>query len=152
MVRLLIHGTSHGKKTSRQLPKLKILIVRESGGSSYVFSVLFIADFQHLKDVFRSPALSGEILDKGVDGGDRSDGGSGGCGRSDSLGIPDHLGAVVSLGFSLCLRGPAFICAMSFLAASKAKSFSDASSTIRWGELFQVDGVDLHGIRVLGGM
>ena len=136
----------------RRLPELKILIVRESGGSSYIFSIILITDFQCLEDVFGSFAFGGEVLNVGINGSDGSNGGSGGSGESGCFSIPDLLGVIVSLGSSRRLRGPAFICAMSFLAASKAKSFSDASSTIRWGELFQVDGVDLHGIRVLGGM
>ena len=66
MTRLLIHGTGHGKKTSRRLPELKILIVRESGGNGHILSVIFIADFQRLEDVFRSFAFGGEVLDEGI--------------------------------------------------------------------------------------
>ena len=80
MARLLIHGTSHGKKTSRQLPELKILIVREGGGCSHVFSIILVADLQSLEDVFRGFAFGGEVLDEGIDGDDRSDGGMVGMG------------------------------------------------------------------------
>ena len=64
--------------TSRQLPESKTLIVREGCGSSYVFLIFFIADFQGLKDIFRQFSLGGEVLDEQVDGCGRSDyGGSG---------------------------------------------------------------------------
>ena len=150
MARLLIHGTSHGKKTSRRLPELKILIVWEGGGCSHVFSVLLITDFQGLEDVFRGFALGGEVLDVGVNGGDRSNGGSSGYRGFRGFSVSDLLGVVISLGFSRCLGGSAFICAVSLLAASEAKSLPDAPGLISWRELFQMDGVDIHGIRILG--
>ena len=136
MARLLIHGTSHGKKTSRRLPKLKILVVWEGGGCGYVLSIILIADLQGLEDVFRGFAFGGEILDESVNGGDGSNGGSGGCGGFRGFSVSDLLGAVVSLGFSRCLGGPAFICAVSLLAAPETKSLSDALGSIGWRELF----------------
>ena len=132
---LLVHGTSHGKKTSRQLPILKILIVWKGSGCSHLFSVILIADFQGLEDVFGGFALGGEILDVGVDGGGRSNGGSGGYRGFRDFSISDLLGAVIPLGFSRCLRGSAFVCAVSLLAASETESFSDALGLIGWGEL-----------------
>ena len=152
MARLLIHGIGHGKKTLRRLPESKILIVWESGGHGHVLSVIFITDLQDLEDVFRRFALGGEVLDVGIDGGDQSNGGSGGYGGFRGFGVSDLLGWVISFGFSRCLRGSAFICAVSFLVASEAKSLSNALGMISRGELFQVDGVDIHGIRVLGSM
>ena len=136
----------------RQLPKSKILIVWEGGGCGHVFSIILIIDFQCLEDVFSGSALSGEILDVGIDWGDRSDGGSRGCGGDCGFSVSDLLGAIVPLGFSGCLRGAAFICAVSLFVASEAKSFSDALGMVCWGELFQANGVNIHGIRVLGGM
>ena len=127
---LLVHGTSHGKKTSRQLPILKILIIWEGSGSSHLFSIIFIADLQGLEDVFGGFALGGEILDVGVDGG-----GSGGYRGFRDFSVSDLLGAVIPFGFSRCLRGLAFVCAVSLLAASETKSFSDAPGSISWGEL-----------------
>ena len=135
MARLLIHGTSHGKKTSRQLPELKILIVWEGGGCSHIFSIVLITDLQGLEDVFRGFALGGEVLDVGVNGGNRSNGGSGGYGGFRGFSISDLLGVAISLGFSGCLRGLAFICAVSLLVASETKSLSDALGSIGWGEL-----------------
>ena len=41
---------------------------------------------------------------------------------------------------------------MSFLAASKAEPFSNTLSMVGWGELFQVDGVNFHGIGVFDGV
>ena len=79
-----------------------------------------------MEDVFRSLAFGGEVLDKGVNGGDWSNGGCGGRRGVRGFGVPDLLGVVISLGFSRRLRGSAFICAVSFLAASEAESFSDA--------------------------
>ena len=110
---LLVHGTSHGKKTSRRLPILKILIVWEGSGCGHLFSIILIADFQGLEDVFGRFALGGEILNVGVDGGVRSDGGSGGRKGFRGFGVSDLLGSVISLGFSGCLGASAFICAMS---------------------------------------
>ena len=147
---LLVHGTSHGKKTSRRLPILKILVVREGSGCSHLFSVIFIADLQGLKDVFGGFALGGEILDVGVNGGGRSDGGSGGYRGFRDFGVSDLLGAVTPLGFSRSLRGSAFICAVSLLAAFETKSFSDAPGLIGWGELLQANGVNIHGVRIFG--
>ena len=57
---------------------------------------------------------------------------------------------VISLRFPRCLGGSAFICAVSLLAASEAKSLPDAPGSISWRELFQTDGVDIHGIGILG--
>ena len=105
-----------------------------------------------MENVFRGFALGGEVLDEGVDGGDRSNNGSGGCGGGRGLSVSDLLGAICFLVFPLCLRGLAFICAVSFLAASEAKSLPHASSMVSWGELFQADGVDFHGIGVFGGV
>ena len=133
---LLVHGTSHGKKMSRRLPILKILVVWKGSSHSHLFSVILIADLQGLEDVFGGFALGGEILDVGVDGGGRSDGGSGGYRGFRDFGVSDLLGAVIPLGFSRCLRGSAFVCAVSLLAASETKSFSDALGPIGWGELF----------------
>ena len=151
MARLLIHGTHYGKKTSRRLPELKILIVRESGGSSYIFSIILITDFQCLEDVFGSFAFGGEVLNVGINGSDGSNGGSGGSGGSGCFSIPDLLGAIVFLGSSRRLRGPAFVCAVSFLATSETESFPNASGMICWRELFQMDSVDIHGIGIFGG-
>ena len=120
---------------SRQLPKLKILIVREGGGCSHIFSIILIADLQGLEDVFRGFAFGGEVLDVGVDGGDRSYGSSGGYRGFRGLSVSDLLRAIVSFGFPRYLRGSAFVCAVSFLAAFEAKSFSNASGTISWREL-----------------
>ena len=136
MARLLIHGTSYGKKTSRQLPESKILIVWEGGGCGHVFPIILIADFQGLEDVFRGFAFGGEVLNESVDGGDGSNGGSGGYRGFRGFGVSDLLRVMVSLGFPRCLGGSAFICAMSFLTASEAKSFSNALGTINWRELF----------------
>ena len=105
-----------------------------------------------MEDVFRGFALSGEVLDVGVNGGDRSNDGSGGCGRFRRFSVSDLLGGVISLGFSRCLRGPAFICTVSLLVASEAKSLSDAPGSISWRDLFQMDGVDIHGIGIFGRM
>ena len=136
----------------RQLPKLKILVVREGGGCGHVLSIILIADFQGLEDVFRGFAFGGEVLDKDADGSDRSDGGSGGCGGDSGFCVSDLLRAVIPLGFPRRLRGPAFIRAVSCPAASETKSFSNAPGTISWGELLQVDGVDIHGFRIFGRM
>ena len=150
MARLLIHGIGHGKKTLRQLPKSKILIVREGGSCGHVFSIILIADLQGLEDVFRGFPLGGEVLDKGIDGGDRSNGGSGGYRGFRGFSVSDLLGVVISLGFSRCLRGSAFVCTVSLFAASEAKSFSDALGSISQREFFQADGVDIHGVRIFG--
>ena len=112
---------------SKRLPKSKTLIVREGGGSSYVFSIIFIANLQGLEDILSGPAFGGEVLDVGIDGGDGSDGGSGGCGGRESFSVSDLLGAIISLGFSLCLRGLTFICAVSLFATSEAMSFPNAA-------------------------
>ena len=72
-----------------QLPVSKTLIVREGGGSSYIFFIIFIANLQGLEDIFGGPAFDGEVLDVGINGGDGSDGGSGGCGGRGSLGVSD---------------------------------------------------------------
>ena len=150
MARLLIHGIGHGKKTSRQLPKLKILIVWEGGGCGHIFSIILIADLQSLEDVFRGFALGGEVLNVGVNGGDGSNGGSGGYGGFRGFSVSDLLGAVISLGFSRCLEGLAFICAVSLLVASETKSFPNASSTVGGREFPKADGVDIHGIGIFG--
>ena len=132
---LLVHGTGHGKKTLRRLPISKILIVWEGSGHSHLFSVILIADLQGLEDVFGGFAFGGEILDVGVNGGDRGDGGS--CGYRGFRGfcVSDLLGVVIPLGFSGCLGGLAFICAVSLLSASETNSFSDAPGSISWREL-----------------
>ena len=114
MARLLIHGTSYGKKTSRRLPELKILIVREGGGCGHIFSIILIADLQGLEDVFRGFAFGGEVLDEGINGSDRRDGGSGECGGDSGFCVSDLLRVVISLGFPRCLRGPAFVCAVCY--------------------------------------
>ena len=152
MARLLIHGTSHGKKTSRRLPESKILIVRKGGGSGYIFSVILIADFQGLEDIFSGLTFGGEVLDVGIYGGDRSDGGSGGYRGEGYFCVSDLLGMAASFGFSLSLGGPAFICAVSFLVTSETESFPHTSSTISWRELLQADGIHIHGIGVSGGV
>ena len=87
--KLLVHEIGHGKKTLRQLPKLKTLIVREGGGSSYIFSVIFIANLQSLEDIFSGSALGGKVLDVGINGSDRSNGGSGGCGEGGCFDVSD---------------------------------------------------------------
>ena len=104
-----------------------------------------------MEDVFGGSALSGEILDVCVDGGDGSDGGSGGHGGGCGFSGSNLLRAIVSLGFSRCLRGVTFICTVSLFVTSEAKSFPDASGMVCWGELFQANGVDIHGIRIFGG-
>ena len=147
---LLVHGIGHGKKMSRRLPISKILIVWEGSGCGHLFSIILIADLQGLEDVFGGFALGGEILDVGVDGGGRSDGGSGGYRGFRDFSVSNLLGAVIPLGFSRCLRGSAFVCAVSLLAASEIKSFSDAPGLISWGELLQANGVDIHGVRIFG--
>ena len=148
MARLLIYGTSHGKKTSRQLPELKIL--RESGGCGHVLSIILITDLQGLEDVVGGFAFGGEVLDEGINGSDRSNGGSGGCGGDSGFSVSDLLRAVISLGFPRCLRGSAFVCTVFFPAASETKSLSNTLGMISGRELFQVDGVDIHGIRIFG--
>ena len=115
---------------SRRLPESKILIVWEGGGSSHIFSIILIADLQGLEDAFRGFAFGGEVLDVGVNGGDGSNGGSGGYGEFRGFSVSNLLRTIVSLGFSRCLEGPAFICAVSFLVASETKSFSNASSMV----------------------
>ena len=81
-----------------------------------------------MENVFRGFALGGEVLDEGVDGGNRSNNGSGGCGGGGGLSVSDLLGVICFLGFPLCLRGLAFICTVSFLAASEAKFLPHASA------------------------
>ena len=103
-----------------------------------------------MEDVFGGFALGGEVPDEGIDGSDRSDGGSGGCGGDSGFCVSDLLRVVISLGFPRCLRGPAFICTVSFPAASETKSFSNALGTISQGELLQANGVNIHGIRIFG--
>ena len=124
---LLVHGIGHGKKTLRRLPKSKILIVRECGGCGHFFSVLLIANFQGLEDIFRGFSFSGEVLDVSIDGSDGSDGSSGG---DSGFGVSDLLEAIVPLRFSGCLRGAAFICAVFLFATSETQSFPDALSSI----------------------
>ena len=68
------------------------------------------------------------------------------------FGVPDLLRTVASLGFSRCQEGSAFICAMSLLATSEAESLSNALGMISQRELFQADGVDIHGIGIFGRM
>ena len=123
---LLVHGTGHGKKMSRRLPESKILIVWKGSGCSHIFSVILIADPQGLEDVFRGLALGGEVLDISIDGSDGSNGGSGGYRGFRGFSISNLLRTVISLGFSGCPGGSAFICTVSFLVASEAKSLSDA--------------------------
>ena len=96
-----------------------------------------------MEDVFRGFALGGEVLDESVNGGDRGDGGSGGRGGSSGFSVSNLLGAVVPFEFSGHLGGPAFICAVSFLAASETESFPNALGMVSRRELFQVDGVDI---------
>ena len=151
MARLLIHGTGHGKKPLRQLPELKILIVQESGGCGNFFSIILIADLQSLEDLFSGSSLSGEILDVGINEGDGSNG-SGYCGGDRGFSVPDLLRMVIPLGFSGGLREATFISTVSLFTSSKAKSLSDASSSISRRELLQVDSVNIHGIRILGRM
>ena len=115
---------------SRRLPESKILIVWEGGGSSHIFSIILIADLQGLEDVFRGFAFGGEVLDVGVDGGDGSNGGSGGYGEFRGFSVSNLLRMIVSLGFSRCLGGLAFICTVSFLVASETKSFSNTLSMV----------------------
>ena len=103
-----------------------------------------------MKDVFRGFALGGEVLDEGIYGGDRSDGGSGGHGGGSGFSVSDLLRVVISLGFPGCLGGLAFICTVSFFATSDTKSLSNALGMISRRELFQADGVDIHGIRIFG--
>ena len=109
---LLVHGIGHGKKTSRQLPESKILIVWEGGGCSNFFSIILIANLQGLEDVFGGSFLSGEILDVGINGGDGGNGGSGGCRGDRGFGISDLLRMIVSFGFSGGLREVTFISAV----------------------------------------
>ena len=90
---LLVHGIGHGKKTLRQLPISKILIVWEGSGCSHIFSIILIADLQGLEDIFGEFALGGEILDVGIDGGNRGDGGSGGYRGFRGFSVSDLLGA-----------------------------------------------------------
>ena len=87
------------------------------------------------------------VTDVGINGGDGSDGSSGG---DSGFSVSDLLGMIVPLGFTGCLRGAAFICAVFFFATSEAKPFSDASGMICWEELFQANRIDFHGIRIFG--
>ena len=137
---------------SRQLPELKTLIVRKGGGSGYVFSILLIADFQGLEDIFSGSTLGGEVLDVGIDRSDGSNGGSGGCRGRGCLHVSDLLGTVVSLGFSQSLGGSAFICTVSFLATPETESFPHAASTISWREFSEMDRVYIHGIQIFSGV
>ena len=57
------------------------------------------SEFSMSGDVLWSPSLGGEVLDKRIDGGDRSNGSGGRCGRGRGFGVSDHLETVVSLGF-----------------------------------------------------
>ena len=66
--------------------------------------------------------------------------------------VVDVEGAVVSLGFFLGLRGSAFICTMTFLATSEAKSFSHAANVLGWREFSQADGIHIHGIGISDGV
>ena len=104
-----------------------------------------------MEDILWCPALGGEVLDVSINWGDWSDGGSGGCGRRQGFSGPNLLGVIVSFGSSLGLSGSAFICTVSLFATSETESFSDAASMVHWGELFQVDEIHFHGIRVSGG-
>ena len=108
---------------SKQLSKLKTLIRGKSGGGSYIFTLVFIADLQDL--VFWHFAVGGEVLDIGINGGNWSNGGSGGHGGG-SFSIPDQLGVIVSFELSLCLGRLTFICTMSLFVASEAESFPNA--------------------------
>ena len=148
MAKLLVHGTNHGKKTLKQLPTSKTFIGGKGGGSCHVFSIVFIADFQRLEDIFSGPALGGEVLDVGINWGDWSDGDGGGSGGGQDLSISNLM--VVSLGSSLGLGGSAFSHAMSLLSASKTKSFPNTASSIGWEELLQVDSINIHGIGIPG--
>ena len=105
-----------------------------------------------MEDIFSGSALSGEVLDVGINGGDGSNGGSGGHRGGGCLHVPDLLGAVVSLGFSLSLGGLAFIYAVSFLVIFETESFSYAVSMIGWREFPETDGVHIHGIQIFGGV
>ena len=89
-----------------------------------------------MEDIFGGLALGGEVLDVGIDRGDRSDGGSGKCGGDRGFHISDHLRMIISFGFSLCLRGLTFICAVSLFVTFETESFPYALSMISWGKLF----------------
>ena len=130
----------------RQLPKSKTLIVREGGGSSYVFSIIFIANLQGLEDIFSGPAFGGEVLDVGIDRSDRSDSGSGGCRERGGFSVSKQLGVTISFGFSLCLRRPTFISAVSLFVTSETESFSDAVSLLGRRELFQMNGIHIRSV------
>ena len=86
----------------KQLSELKILIIKEIGGSGYIFFIVLIADFQGLKDIFGGSAFGGEVLDVSIDGDDGSNDGSGRHGRRGSFSVSDQLEVIVSLWFSLC--------------------------------------------------
>ena len=77
-------------------------------------------------------------------------GGSGGYRGFRDFSVSDLLGAVIPLGFPRCLRGPAFVCTVSFLAASETKSLSNPSGMISRREFSQANRVDIHGVRVFG--
>ena len=100
-----------------------------------------------MEDVFWKFAFGGEVLNVGIYGGDGSDGSSEG---DSGFSVSDLLGVIVPFGFSGCLRRATLICTMSLFAASEAKSFSDASGMVCWGELFQMNGVNFHGVRIFG--
>ena len=89
-------------------------------------------------------------MDVGINGSDRSNGGSGRCGGDSGFCVSDLLRVIISLGFSRCLGGPAFICAVSLLAASETKSFPNASSMVGRREFPNADGVNIHGVRIFG--
>ena len=140
---------NYGKKTLKQLPGLKILIVKESGGNGYILLCILIADLQCLKDVFCCSAFGGEVLNVSVNWGGRNNGGSG---RKQDFSDFDLLGMTVSLGPSLGLSRSTFICTMSLFVTLETESLSDATSSVSREELFQVDEIHFHGIRVFGGV
>ena len=86
-----------------------------------------------MEDILGGPFLGGEVLDVGIDWGDRSNGGSG-CGWGQCFSGSDLLRAVVFLESSLSLSGSALICAVCLFVASEAESFSHAVSLVSWGE------------------
>ena len=77
---------------------------------------------------------------------------TGGCGWEQCFSSPNLLRMIISFGPFLDLSGSALVCTMSLFAASETELFSDAASSISWGEFLQVNGIHIHGIRVAGGV
>ena len=73
-------------------------------------------------------------------------------GGGQDFSVSDHPRMVVSFGFPWWLSESTLVCAMSFFTTSEAKSLSDVVGMIGRGELFQVNGIHIHGIRVSGGV